>query len=282
MATSFVLTLDTTAPVTPTLAIAAGATYVSNPVTTANITTADSPTTGYQILLWGDVDTTANVNIQATEGASAWITYTTSQAISLHSGLGTKTISLKIRDDVHNPTTTVTDTIDLLAAVDSDRSVSYNIYHIVDSDRRVTYNIYNAVDSDRRVTYDILGTLPTTRRVVYDILADLTTERRLAYDIFNVVRADRGIVYDVLSVLDSDRRVTYTIFEYISANRDITYDILNTVDADRLIRWDITTNLIVSERGIVYDVLSTLDADRRIKYNLAIPDAQGTLTWVGY
>lgn len=113
MANNFTLTLDTTAPSTPTLAIAAGATYATAQATTANITTADGVTTGYQILLWGSVDTAANANIQATEGASSWIAYTTSQAITLSSGDGVKTINLRIRDDVGNQTSIVTDTITL-------------------------------------------------------------------------------------------------------------------------------------------------------------------------
>lgn len=113
MAGDFTLTLDTTAPLTPTLAINGGASLATAQAATANIGTADGSTTGYQIKLWGSVDPAANANIQATEGASAWIAYNAEQPITLSSGDGLKTINMKIRDDVGNATSTVTDTITL-------------------------------------------------------------------------------------------------------------------------------------------------------------------------
>ncbi len=71
MPANFTLTLDTTAPLTPTLAINGGASSATAQAATANISTSDGSTTGYQIKLWGSVDLTANPNIQATEGTSA-------------------------------------------------------------------------------------------------------------------------------------------------------------------------------------------------------------------
>lgn len=113
-ATNFTLTLDTTAPTTPTMQISGGAAYSTSTAATADFTTADGSTAGYQIKVWGaGIDTAANANIQTTEGASSWITYTASQAITLTTGDGSKTVSAKIRDDVGNETTTLTDTITL-------------------------------------------------------------------------------------------------------------------------------------------------------------------------
>lgn len=113
MATNFTLTLDTTAPSSPTLSLESDAAYTGSQTITATIGTADGDTTGYQIKLWGDVDEAANANIQADEVDSSWITYTTSQTVTLSTGDALKTISLRIRDDVGNSTSVVTDTITL-------------------------------------------------------------------------------------------------------------------------------------------------------------------------
>lgn len=111
MANYFNLTLDTTAPAGVTLDIGTGT--VTSQDRTAVISTSDSPTTGYQIKLWGAVDTSFDANIQTTEGASSWIAYTTSKAIKLSSGDGSKTVNLKVRDDVGNESATVSDTVTL-------------------------------------------------------------------------------------------------------------------------------------------------------------------------
>ena len=112
-ATNFSVTLDTTAPGTPTFAIAAGAAYATAQVTTADFSTADTPTTGYQVLIWGDVDAAYDADVQTTEGASAWKAYSTSIAIKLSATDGSKTVHAKIRDDVWNATTQLDDTITL-------------------------------------------------------------------------------------------------------------------------------------------------------------------------
>lgn len=111
MASYFNLTLDTTGPQSPTFAIAAGASYATAQVTTGDFSTADADTTGYQVKIWGDVDTSYDADIQATEGASAWKTYSASVALKLSSGDGTKTLHAKIRDDVWNETSQLDDTI---------------------------------------------------------------------------------------------------------------------------------------------------------------------------
>lgn len=113
MASYFTLTLDTTGPASPSITLAGGAQYATAQLVTATIGTTDSPTTGYQMKIWGDVDASHNSSIQATEGASAWIAYSTSQQVKLSSGDGSKTIYLKIRDDVYNESSQASDSITL-------------------------------------------------------------------------------------------------------------------------------------------------------------------------
>jgi len=88
-----------------------GAEYATAQLVTATIGTTDSPTTGYQMKIWGDVDITHNASIQTTEAASAWITYAVSQQVKLSAGDGSKTVYLKIRDDVYNESSQASDTI---------------------------------------------------------------------------------------------------------------------------------------------------------------------------
>lgn len=111
MASYFTLTLDTTGPASPSILLDGGAEYATAQLVTATIGTADIPTTGYQMKIWGDVDTTHNASIQDTEVASAWISYATSQQVKLSSGDGSKTVYLKIRDDVYNESAQASDTI---------------------------------------------------------------------------------------------------------------------------------------------------------------------------
>lgn len=113
MASFFTITLDTTGPQEPTFVIAAGAAAVTSQVTTADFSTADTPTTGYQVKIWGAVDTSFDADIQATEGASAWKTYSASIAVKLSSGDGSKTLKAKIRDDVWNETAELSDSVTL-------------------------------------------------------------------------------------------------------------------------------------------------------------------------
>lgn len=113
MAAYFTLTLDTTAPSNPSILLEGGATYATAQLITATIGVSDTPTTNYQMLIWGNVDTNENANIQATEGTSSWITYNTSQQIKLSSGDGNKTIYLKVRDSVWNVSAQASDSITL-------------------------------------------------------------------------------------------------------------------------------------------------------------------------
>jgi len=115
-ASSFNVVLDTTAPAGAALALNGNAAYATSRDITAQLTTSDSPTTGYQILIWGDVDAAYNASIQPTQGASAWITpasFPANQAVRVSTGDGLKTINARIRDDVWNETATLTKTITL-------------------------------------------------------------------------------------------------------------------------------------------------------------------------
>lgn len=112
MAAFFNVVLDTTGPGGTSLVLAGGANYTAIRGITGTIATSDGDTTGYQMKIWGSVDNSIDSNIQTTEGASTWIAYSTSQAITLSTGDGLKTVNLKIRDDVWNESST-SDTITL-------------------------------------------------------------------------------------------------------------------------------------------------------------------------
>jgi hypothetical protein len=111
MANYFNLTLDTTGPASPSVSINSGAQYAIAQLVTATIGTTDGTTTGYQMKIWGDVDTANDTNIQATEATSTWISYSTSKQVKLSSTDGSKTINVKIRDDVNNESAIASDSI---------------------------------------------------------------------------------------------------------------------------------------------------------------------------
>lgn len=113
MATNFTLTLDTAGPANPTASINGGAAFASSQAATVAVGTSDGSTTGYQVKIWGSVDPAADANIQATEGASSWITLATPHSITLSAGDGVKTINIKLRDDVLNESVSASDTITL-------------------------------------------------------------------------------------------------------------------------------------------------------------------------
>ena len=113
MASYFNLTLDTTSVSNPTISLENGNIYATNQLITAIIGCGDGNTTGYSIKIWGSIDTTFDINVQDTETNSSWITYTTSKQIKLSSGDGLKTVYLKVRDDVWNESSQVSDSINL-------------------------------------------------------------------------------------------------------------------------------------------------------------------------
>lgn len=120
MANFFTLTLDTTNPSNPSLSLESGAQYATNTLINATIGTSDGTTTGYQMKIWGaDLDLAwCKTNGIVSSGAAAvdeasalWITYATSKQLQITSGDGSKTVYLKIRDDVYNESAQASDSI---------------------------------------------------------------------------------------------------------------------------------------------------------------------------
>jgi len=117
----FDLTLDTTGPSNPSVALQSGNQYATAVLVTATVSTGDATTTSYQMQFWGDLDLAwAKANgivgssATATDEASAlWITYATSKQLQLSTGDGTKTVYLKLRDDVYNVSAQASDQITL-------------------------------------------------------------------------------------------------------------------------------------------------------------------------
>ena len=105
------------APASPQIIIAGGAAYTAAQLVTCALSTADGDTTGYQMKIWGNVDIANDANVQASEGASVWISFAASKQVKLSSGDGVKTLYLKIRDSVLNESAQANDTIGLDTAV---------------------------------------------------------------------------------------------------------------------------------------------------------------------
>ena len=113
MASYFNITLDTLAPSGSTFSINNADTYTTTSAVTAYFGTVDANTTGYQIKIWGAVDIAENADIQTLEVNSAWVAYSASAAVKLSAGDGSKTLYAKIRDDVYNETSELSDSITL-------------------------------------------------------------------------------------------------------------------------------------------------------------------------
>jgi hypothetical protein len=111
MANYVTIILDTTEPSSPSLSIDGGNTYATAQLVDLTIGTTDPDTTGYQMLLWGDVDGTFDTNIQSEELNSTWITFNPLKQVKLASGDAQKTVYVKIRDKVHNVSSQASDSI---------------------------------------------------------------------------------------------------------------------------------------------------------------------------
>lgn len=111
MSNFFTLILDTTAPSNISISLEGGSQYAAQQLINATIGTTDSDATGYQMKIWGDVDSTFDSNIKGTEVLSSWITFSTTKQIKLSASDGNKSISVKIRDDVHNESAIASDSI---------------------------------------------------------------------------------------------------------------------------------------------------------------------------
>lgn len=113
MANFIYITLDTTAPSNPIINISGGAVYTTNQLVNLNISVDDVDKTGYQMLIWGNVDETYNTNIKTTEGTSSWMPFNASPQVRLGAGDGSKTINIRVRDDVHNSSGIAVDSISM-------------------------------------------------------------------------------------------------------------------------------------------------------------------------
>jgi hypothetical protein len=109
VAASVTIELDTTPPAGVTVAIDADAAYTSDP--NVSVAIASSSPDAAQVLIYGDVDPADNPSIQPLEANSSWITLASPHAVKLSTGDGTKTVRVKVRDDVNNPSAEVTDSI---------------------------------------------------------------------------------------------------------------------------------------------------------------------------
>ncbi len=110
MASYFNLTLDTTAPSGLTLSINDGALYATSAAVALTIGLTDESTTGYQMKIWG-------VSGAESEATASWENYAESKSVTLTDGDGLKTVYIKVRDDVGNESSALSDTITLNTAV---------------------------------------------------------------------------------------------------------------------------------------------------------------------
>lgn len=106
MASYFNLTLDTTGPQNVAVVINSGAAKTASTTVTLAITTDDVDTTGYQMKIWG-------IASAANEADASWETFQASKQVVLSSGDGSKTVYVKLRDDVHNVSSSASDSITL-------------------------------------------------------------------------------------------------------------------------------------------------------------------------
>ena len=108
------MVLDTTPPASPALLLDAGAATTGSQTVAVSLTTSDLD--AVEMKVWGDVDPSADVAVQTSELASAWITYAQSKTVHLAAGDGRKYLYARLRDDVGNPTVVFSDFIDLNTA----------------------------------------------------------------------------------------------------------------------------------------------------------------------
>lgn len=113
MANFIYITLDTQAPTNPRVVIAGGAVFTSAQLVSLAISVDDADKSGFQMLIWGDVDPAYNASIGADELASKWIAYSAAPQIKLSATDGFKTIRVKVRDDVHNVSSIAENSISL-------------------------------------------------------------------------------------------------------------------------------------------------------------------------
>lgn len=110
MTSSLRLTLDTAPPASPVLSVNSGALRTGDRVVLVDAATP-SPDAA-ELLLWGDVDPTADSRVQPAEGAASWQPWG-QVAVRLSAGSGVKRLHARLRDDVANATPAFTASIEL-------------------------------------------------------------------------------------------------------------------------------------------------------------------------
>lgn len=113
MASSFKLTLDTTAPVFASVDLNSGLPVTGTQLVSlvATIEEELALIKGFQYKIWGDLDPEANEHFQTTEEESDWVNWPTEEdslikELTLLTGDGSKTVFFKVRDDVWNESAT--------------------------------------------------------------------------------------------------------------------------------------------------------------------------------
>ena len=143
MSSFFKLVLDTLAPSGVTVSINNNAQYTTTQEVTLNIGTSDTSTTGYQMKIWG-------IDGAETEAEATWETFATSKTVTLPSGDGLKTVSVKVRDDVYNESSTATASITLNTTVPSVTITGPDVSRIskVNTKNVATFSFVSDVDFD--------------------------------------------------------------------------------------------------------------------------------------
>ncbi len=100
MTSFFTLTLDTIPPAVKSLSINGGVGQTADSTVLVEAQTKSLDVASMKV--WGGVDVNADDLIQAEEGDSEWIDYTSQVGVVLSSGAGPKTIYVRLRDDVGN------------------------------------------------------------------------------------------------------------------------------------------------------------------------------------
>lgn len=118
MAAHVSITLDTTAPGGVTVSVNSGDAATASRDVVLTISTTDGDTTGYQVKIYGDVDDAfATSEYRAAEANAPWVSYATSKNVRLSTTDGSKTVKIKVRDDVGNASSEATDSITLDSTV---------------------------------------------------------------------------------------------------------------------------------------------------------------------
>lgn len=170
MANFVYITLDTIAPANPTVSIDGGANYATQQLVTLSIGTTDPITTGYQIKVWGDVDDAYDTNVKTTELLSSWVSFNNSKQVKLSKNDGRKNIYIKIRDDVHNESSIVSDFIDLDMSLPTVTVTSPDVAKISkNTGKNVSSFSFSSDEEFAEYKVKVVGTTGATHDTGFDI-----------------------------------------------------------------------------------------------------------------